>query len=199
MNSHEDPVIAQTYEGRPYGRTPEPAAPPAQPMVRRDYIDDPRRKSPVLALVLSIMPGVGQVYVGFYQQGFTNALIVAALIALLSTHMSRGAEPLFGMFLAFFWFYNVVDAWRRAVFYNNALAGIGPAALPEEFSIGRGQGSLVGGVALIIVGLVLLSNTLLSLPLDWLDQWWPVAFLIIGGWLVYPTIMKRAKPPQPPV
>ena len=49
--------------------------------------------------------------------------------------MAGGAEPLFGIFLAFFWLFNIVDAWRRATFYNNALAGIGPATLPEDFAV----------------------------------------------------------------
>jgi hypothetical protein len=197
MNNHED-ATARTYETRPHARAEELGTPPAQQAPRRDYLDDPRRKSPVLALVLSLMPGVGQIYVGFYQQGFTNALIVASLIALLAAGVVHRAEPLFGMFLAFFWLYNVVDAWRRAVFYNNALAGIGPATLPEEVALTSGRGSLAGGIAMIAVGLVLLSNTLFGLPLDWLERWWPVAFLIVGGWLVYPTFINRTKSSEPP-
>jgi len=198
MNSHEDPASARTFEPRPHARVEESGALPGQPVSRRDYIDDPRRKSPVLALVLSLMPGVGQVYVGYYQQGFTNALVVASIITLLSYDRVRGAEPLFGVFLAFFWLYNVVDAWRRAVFYNNALAGIGPATLPEDFTMARGRGSLAGGLAMIAVGGVLLSNTLFGVPLDWLERWWPVAFLIVGGWLIYPTVVSCRKQGEPP-
>lgn len=199
MNSYQDSAPGSTYEPRPQPRLEESGAPPIHSGPRREYVDDPRRKSPVLALLLSIMPGVGQVYVGFYQQGFTNALVVAGLIALLSTNAARGAEPLFGMFLAFFWFYNVVDAWRRAVFYNNALAGIGPATLPEEFVSSGGRGSLAGGIAMVIIGVVLLSHTLLGLSLTWLDHWWPIAFVAAGVWLIYPSIAKRMKPPAPPV
>lgn len=199
MNSHEESATARTYEPRPHSRAEDLGIAPAQPAPRRDYLDDPRRKSPVLALVLSLMPGVGQIYVGFYQQGFMNALIAASIIALLAAGVVHRAEPLFGMFLAFFWLYNVVDAWRRAVFYNNALAGIGPATLPDDFAVSRGHGSLAGGIAMIAVGVVLLSNTLLGLPLDWLERWWPVAFLIVGGWLLYPTFAKRTKSSEPPM
>jgi len=199
MNSHEDSATPRTYESRPQPRTEDLGALPAQPTPRRDYFNDPRRKSPVLALLLSLMPGVGQIYVGFYQQGFTNALIVASIIALLASGVVARAEPLFGMFLAFFWMYNVVDAWRRAVFYNNALAGIGPATLPEDFTMAGGRGSLAGGLAMVVVGGVLLSNTLFGVPLEWLERWWPVAFLVVGGWLLYPTFANRRKPAQPPV
>jgi hypothetical protein len=179
-------------------RAQEPAVLPAPPTARRDYFDDPRRKSPILALVLSAMPGLGQVYVGFYQQGFTNALVVASLIGVLNTHLVYRIEPLFGLFLAFFWLYNMVDAWRRAVFYNNALAGIGPAALPEEFTVGMRKGSAIGGIAMMLVGALLLSNTLFGLPLDWLERWWPVAFIAIGAWLAYPAIANLKKPSEPP-
>jgi len=192
MNNQPDAVMDQSFD-TPAQRPAEPTMRTATTAPRRDFFDDPRRKSPVLALVLSAMPGVGQIYVGYYQQGFINAIIVASLIALLSSNTVHGAEPLFGIFLAFYWLFNVVDAWRRATFYNNALAGIGPATLPDDFAITSGRGTLAGGVALIIVGLIALSNTLLSLPLYWLNDWWPAGLIAIGVWLVYPTIVKKTK------
>jgi hypothetical protein len=194
MNNHPDAVIEQQYDSVP-PRPAEPTMRTATTAPRRDFFDDPRRKSPVLALVLSLMPGVGQIYVGYYQQGFTNAIIVASIIALLAANKLRGAEPLFGIFLAFYWLYNIVDAWRRATFYNNALAGIGPATLPDEFAVTSGRGTLAGGVALVIVGVVAMSNTLFGLPLDWLEKWWPLALIAVGGWLIYPTLVgKKGKP-----
>jgi hypothetical protein len=147
----------------------------------------------VLALVLSLMPGVGQIYVGYYQQGFTNALIVASIIALLNSNMVGHAEPLFGLFLAFFWLFNVVDAWRRATFYNNALAGIGPATLPDDFAVTSGRGTLAGGVALVLVGAIALSHTVFGLSLDWVEQWWPLALIGVGVWLAYPSIAGKKK------
>jgi hypothetical protein len=191
MQNTPNDVIDAGYDNNAAARPPEPGARVAPGQSRRDYFDDPRRKSPVLALVLSLMPGLGQVYIGFYQQGFINVLVAASIIALLDTNAMRGAEPLLGIFLAFFWLYNVVDAWRRAVFFNNALAGIGPATLPEEFTVPTGRGSLAGGIALVIVGLVVLSHTLFGVPLDWVEKWWPVAFIAAGAWLIYPTIAGK--------
>ena len=182
----------QTYEITPPPRRRPRQRPPVA-TGRRDFYDDPRRKSPVLALVLSLMPGVGQIYVGYYQQGFTNALVAASIIAVLSANMAAGAEPLFGIFLGFFWLYNVVDAWRRATFYNNALAGIGPAAMPEDFAVTGSRGTLAGGAALVLVGLIALSHTLFGMPLDWLEKWWPLALIGVGGWLIYPSIAGKKK------
>jgi hypothetical protein len=192
MNAHPDAVMDQNYDNAP-PRPTEPTMRTGSPAPRRDFFDDPRRKSPVLALVLSLMPGVGQIYVGYYQQGFINALVVATLITLLSSNTIRGAEPLFGIFLAFYWLYNVVDAWRRATFYNNALAGIGPATLPEEFAVTSGRGTLAGGVALLIVGIVALSNTLFGMSLEWLEKWWPLALIAGGAWLIYPALVQSKK------
>ena len=190
MNTYDEPAAAPVYETSQGGR-PEPSPRPAA-AGRRDFFDDPRRKSPVLALVLSGMPGLGQVYVGYYQQGFTNALIIASLIALLNTNaVNGGGEPFFGLFLAFYWLYNIIDAWRRAVFYNNALAGIAPGTLPTDFPAATGRGSLAGGAALVAVGVVLLSNTLFGMSLAWLEQWWPLAFIAVGVWLIYPNLTKK--------
>ena len=191
MQNQTDTVTNETYEGTP----PPVQAGPRPPVAagRRDFYDDPRRKSPVLALVLSLMPGLGQVYVGYYQQGFTNVLVAASIIAVLSSNMAGGAEPLLGIFLGFFWLYNIVDAWRRATFYNNALAGIGPAAMPEDFTVPGSRGTLAGGAALVLVGVIALSHTLFGMPLDWLQKWWPLALIGVGGWLIYPSIAGKKK------
>ncbi|HEY3383594.1 MAG TPA: DUF5668 domain-containing protein [Vicinamibacterales bacterium] len=193
QNQDMSEQVASTYEQTHEPSGQQAAARPGPATNRRDFFDDPRRKSPVLALVLSLMPGLGQVYVGYYQQGFANALIIASLIALLASNRLHHMEPLFALFMSFYWLFNVVDAWRRAVFYNNALAGIGPATLPDDFPLSMGRGSLGGGIALIVVGAVMLSNTLFGVSLDWLEQWWPVAFIAVGAWLLYPNIVKRAK------
>jgi hypothetical protein len=193
MNTQPDAVIEHNYETAAAPRQSEATVRTAPAASRRDFIDDPRRKSPALAFVLSLMPGVGQIYVGYYQLGFTHAIIVASIIALLDSNNLRAAEPLLGVFLAFFWLYNVVDAWRRAEFYNNALAGIGPAKLPDEFAAPSGRGTLAGGAALVIVGLIALSNTVFGLPLDWLEHWWPVALIAVGAWLIYPSFAANKK------
>jgi len=193
MNTYQENLGAPVQDVNAGARAPEAVARPSPAPARRDYYDDPRRKSPMLALVLSAMPGLGQVYVGYYQQGFTNALIIAGLIGLLNSGaVNGGAEPFFGLFLAFYWLYNIVDAWRRAVFYNNALAGIGAADIPDDFALVKGgRGSLAGGVALVVVGAVLLMNTLFNMPLDWLEDWWPVTFIAIGAWLAWPSLVKK--------
>ncbi|MBZ0110868.1 MAG: hypothetical protein K8J08_00265, partial [Thermoanaerobaculia bacterium] len=155
---------------------------------------DPRRKSPLLASVLSLMPGLGQVYVGYYQRGFIHILTVGSLVAILSSAPPT-LEPMFpmlGVFLAFFCLYNIIDAGRRASFYNYALAGGRDIELPQDFSLPV-HGSIAGGITLIIVGGVLLLNTRFGISLAWLEEWWPLAIIGFGVYLSYRSWSDRKK------
>jgi hypothetical protein len=101
-------------------------------------------------------------------------------------------EPVVALFLAFFWLHNIVDAGRRASFYNQALAGIRPMELPEDVKAPQqALGSFAGGVLLVVVGVMLFLNTMFRVPLDWLAQWWPLALVAAGAWLIYAD--RRAK------
>jgi hypothetical protein len=159
---------------------------------RRDrFVDDPRKKSVMLAMILSSMPGLGQVYVGYYDLAFRNILVVCGLIAVVAT-IGGDLEPVVALFLAFFWLHNIVDAGRRASFYNQALAGIRPMELPEDVKAPQqALGSFAGGVLLVVVGVMLFLNTMFRVPLDWLAQWWPLALVAAGAWLIYAD--RRAK------
>ncbi len=163
-----------------------PAAPPAPPYPQYGYADDSRRKSPLLAAVLStIMPGLGQVYIGFYQRGFLHALVFAGLVGILSTGELEGLTPLFAILLGFFFLYNVVDGYRRAALYNQVLAGGGEIELPDDFKMPSLKGSIAGGITLAAFGALLLAHTRFDLSLDWIDEWWPAALIVFGLYLAF--------------
>ena len=165
---------------------PAPPAPALSPA-----FNDPRRKKPFLAAVLSIMPGLGQVYVGYYKRGFINAITVALLITFITIQIVP-LIPLAAIFLAFFWMYNIVDAGRRASLYNQALAGGTAMDLPDDFEAPSLGGSLAGGVALVVIGVILLSNTMFGASLEWLESWWPVVLIGFGGYLVYKAMQDKS-------
>ncbi len=175
-----------------------PQFPPAsQAVPAATAVSDSRRKSPFLACVLSAMPGLGQVYVGYYQRGFINAIVAATIITLLASGRVVSLIPLLGMFLGFFWLYNVIDAGRRASLYNEALAGRTDIELPQDLKTPGLGGSVVGGVCVALFGLVLLLHTRFDMPLDWIDEWWPVALIAFGVYLVYKARQDKEPPPQP--
>lgn len=152
---------------------------------------DPRRKLPLLATALSAMPGLGQVYVGYYQRGFVHAIVVGCLIAMLNLPLIDPLFPLLGLFLAFFWLYNIVDAGRRALLYNEALAGRVGIELPEDFKATGLKGSIPAGLVLVAAGGVLLGYTRFGLSLEWLEEWWPAALILFGVYLVGWSILNR--------
>jgi len=182
MNAHtrED----DTGQAPPYVRATTMA--PPQPRLR-----DTRSKSPALAAVLSMMPGLGQVYVGYYQRGFVHAAVVATLVTILASGTLDRLNPLFALFMSFFWLYNIIDAARRASLYNDALAGNPSIELPQDFKMPGLQGSIFGGAALIVGGFILLLHTRFGVSLEWVEQWWPVAPMMFGAYLLARAIQDR--------
>ncbi len=194
-----DPRTAQgATQGAPPGQPPGPPAGPPWPS--RDYgrqgagAFDPRGKSPALACFLSLMPGLGQIYVGYYQRGFVHALSFAGLIAMTATLSEREFTPLApmtGVFMAFFYLYNVIDAGRRAALYNQALQGGASIPLPSDMEQPGMRGSLMGGAVLIGAGFLMLSHTRFDVPMDWVADWWPIAPILIGAWLIYKNMESQ--------
>jgi hypothetical protein len=155
---------------------------------------DPRYKSTVLATVMSLVPGLGQVYVGYYQQGFINIVVIAGLIALLAHDgVQEYLVPFLAFFMVFYWFFNLVDAYRKATYYNQALIGLGALELPEGGQMPGMRGSLFGGLVMIVAGGIALSYTLFGLPLQWIERWWPLALVLMGVFLLYQSIVSRRK------
>ena len=179
---------------------PPPAQPAAQPPPAASYavpaaavrVQGLQHKSPFIACVLSLMPGVGQIYVGYYKLGFIHNVVFASTIMLLSTRLPDPLYPLLGIFLAFFFIYNIVDAGRRAIYYNLALDGVEGIELPSmNLSVPSFGGSFAGGLAMIGLGGILLANTLAGVSLDWIEEWWPAAPILLGVYLVWKALQER--------
>jgi hypothetical protein len=182
-------------------KAPKPAS-PAQPSYvpagypRKDFSrEDARYKSPAFAALLSLMPGLGQVYVGYYFQGFINIMIIASLITLLARGVGH-LEPFCGLFLAFYWMFNLVDAARRAAFYNQAVAGLGPAELPAGVGFPDRRGPLYGGILMVVVGTAAFANIRFGMRFDWIERWWPLALIILGAFLIYRSMNDLKKTGQ---
>jgi len=184
MQETSNPQAPAQAQAPPIAQSPPIAVQPIQGR-------DPRSKSPALAACLSMMPGLGQVYVGFYQRGFIHALVVAGIITLLASGVVITLAPLLGIFLAFFWLYNVIDAARRATLYNQVLAGNPTIDMPEDFKMPSTGGSIFGGACLIAFGLILLLHTRFDMSLEWTEDWWPAALMIFGGYLLFRAIQDR--------
>lgn len=160
---------------------------------RRYAINDPRRKSGIITILLSLLPGLGHAYVGYYKRGFIHFVIYGFAISLHTSEQLDALAPLTFLFVPFFWVFTQIDAYRRATLYNLSLDGIENAPLPDDFSSPGAGGNMVGGVALTVVGLIVLSNTQFGISLDWIENWWPVAPISLGAYLIFGAMKEKAE------
>ena len=158
---------------------PEPAA--AAP--RRATSGYDPSASPGLAALLGFIPGVGAIYNGQYAKGLVHAIIFGLMVSIMSSGASHGMEPLFGMLITAWVFYMVFEAFHTARKRSQGEP-------VDEFSSlinMRGGGSQfpVGAVVLIVLGVLLLMNTLDILDFRYLVRYWPVLLILIGVYMLW--------------
>lgn len=188
QNSSEQPaspVPTPTYAAPP---PPESARPRGG--FQAQFAFDPRSKSPVVASFLSVVPGLGQVYIGQYWLAFVHILVFAGSIAIMANAREDFVLPLLPIFTFFFWLYNIIDAGRRAAMYNYAVQGGAGIDLPRN-TMPRTSGSVAAGLVLVIGGILVLMHTKFGFSLDWVEDWWPLAPIGFGVWLVVRAIQDR--------
>lgn len=144
------------------------------------------KRSPAAAFWLSLLPGLGHLYLGLTVKGLVFALLAVGLIDILD----RGADA-FGILVPIYWLFVMLDAHRSAQAMNRgALAG-------ETF---MGTGSKWWGGALIALGVMFLLYNFDLFDFDWLWQFWPVALIVVGIKLLkpVPATPQAPAPPAPP-
>ena len=144
------------------------------------------KKSPVLAGILSLLPGLGQVYVGYYVTGFVHIMVVAGIMAVLSDSGKHESGPLLPVFLTFFWLFNIIDAVRRANAYNLYYTG-------EEDKPAPTDSPLIGGLVLLLAGILFTLKYTFGLEMDWLRQYWPLGLVLGGAYLVWKYLRTRRR------
>ena len=185
----------QDFENRPA----RAAAGMWEPTQRQAF--DPRRKSPGLATAISIIPGIGQIYIGYYLRGFLTAAAFL-LVVITGAEMRSPLGPALVMAAVFIWVFNLIDAGRMAALYNHAAAGSDTIEMPRDLKLPKLGGSIMGGLLLLLFGGIALSNTAFGYPLDWLERWWPAFPAALGLYLLARGVMdamaEREKQPGTP-
>lgn len=145
------------------------------------------QKSPILAGFLSFLPGLGNVYNGLYRRAVSFFVLWAVIFTIA---ISEGDEmPFFIFGLVFVWFFNVFDAYRQATLLNLGLTS-DPDLLRAQAS-DLGSWGLVPGVVLVLLGLYGVLREYFDLDLSWVVDQWPIAIMILGGWMIYQTLRQR--------
>ncbi len=173
----------------PIAAEPEPAPAFAAPAPIQVPLPPPAvsRKNPFLAALLSAFPGMGNIYNGLYMRGLIFFIIIVSLIGIATS--GRGHE-LFGMAIAFFWLFNVIDAYRQATLINYGYAqDLGLLDMPKVPR--AGQGGIVAGVLLTLVGIAAVLDRYTIIDYDWFFQLWPFALVGVGVWLIVASFRGR--------
>lgn len=153
-------------------------------------------KKPLLSAFLSAFPGLGNVYNGLYMRGLVFFMITFTLTGIVSSldgPGNDGAAAFFGPAIAFFWLFNMIDAYRQAVLINHGYQqDLGLLDLPKRLR--PGQGGIAAGIILVLLGVYALLERFVNIPLDWIFDLWPVLAIALGAWLIWGTIRDRRNP-----
>jgi len=151
--------------------------------------------SPGLAGVLAgFFPfGVGAVYNGQYAKGLAHLAIFVALILGASQGGDTGGA-IFGLGIAFFYVYQIIDSVRSAHAIRLGQPAPDPFGLSTAFATGERTDFTrvpVGALVLIGLGVLFLLNTMGLFHAYWLHRLWPLILIVIGVWL----FVKRCSRP----
>jgi TM2 domain-containing membrane protein YozV len=133
--------------------------------------------------VLGLIPGVGAIYNGQYAKGVVHVVIFGLLISIMDAGNVHGLEPLFGLLIGIWYFYMPFEAYHTA-----RKRQLGEAV--DEFSSifpihAQRRGLPVGPIALIVLGVVFLLNTMDVIRFDQILRWWPVGLIAVGVYALY--------------
>ena len=129
--------------------------------------------------------GVGAVYCSQYAKGLAHLLIFVMLI--FGVNHARNWDWLFGIGIAFFYVYQIIDAVRTAHALQAGLPPPDPMGLGQTFSVGEKFDSSkipVGAIVLIGLGALFLLHTM-GIMENGLDRFWPLLLILLGGWMFY--------------
>lgn len=130
--------------------------------------------------------GVGAVYCAQYAKGLAHLLIFVMFIFALN--QSGSWDALFGIGLAFFIVYQIIDAVRTAKALQEGLPAPDPYGLASAFSLGtpgeKGESKTIPAAAVILIGLgVLFLLHTMNIFEFGLDRFWPLILIFFGGWM----------------
>ena len=170
---------------------PESSVPRYETPVRRPLPE----RSPVLAALLSVVPGLGNIYNGLYLRGGTLFLITVGIFFLATQENDDGLALLIPALL-FSWLFNLFDAYRQATLINHGVSE-DPALAQRRVVPSQAPGGLVLGLAVFLVGFYGLLSQFFDLDLSILVDYWYFGFMAFGGWLVFRALGDRKQTSEP--
>jgi TM2 domain-containing membrane protein YozV len=140
-------------------------------------IGRPEDKSPLIALLLGLMPGVGAAYNGQNIKALTHFLAVAGLWSLAD--IFDRLEIIFGLGGAGFYIYSIYDAFQSA---QRLRRGEDISGQDESLKTFLQQRMNLFGVLLIGVGALAMLNFWIP---TLIQRIWPILLIVAGAYLVW--------------
>ena len=141
----------------------------------------PLKKSSALATWLSILPGLGFIYLGLYLKGITIFAIWAGIMTFFNDHHEFSGLLSFG-----FWVFQLVYTNQEAKKLNRLRSGT-----PEMQKEKKEEGSLVWGIVVVIIGFLFLINSF-GLDISWMINFWPLIVIGLGAQMIRNSFKKEA-------
>jgi TM2 domain-containing membrane protein YozV len=145
-------------------------------------------KSPLIALLLGLVPGVGAAYNGQNIKALTHFLAVVGLWVLADI-FGMPLEIAFGFGSAAFYFYSIYDAFQSA---QRMRRGEDLSGEEERLKLFLQQHMNLFGALLISVGALAMLDFWIP---HLLHKLWPVLLIIAGGYLIY-SYYHNSRAPQ---
>jgi Domain of unknown function (DUF5668)/B-box zinc finger len=145
----------------------------------------PNPNPAVAGILAGFFPfGVGAVYCSQYAKGLAHLVIFVLLI--VASNQAGEWGWIFGLGVAFFWVYQIIDAVRTAHALQAGQPAPDPMGLGQTFSMGEkfDTGKVpIGAIVLIGVGVLFLLHTMgMNFAFE---RFWPLLLIVVGGWLFY--------------
>jgi hypothetical protein len=144
-------------------------------------------KSPLIALLLGLVPGVGAAYNGQNIKALTHFLAVAGLWVLANA-FGMPLEIAFGLGCASFYFYSAYDAYQSA---QRLRRGEDLRVEDERLKLFLQRRMNVFGALLIVLGALAMLDFWIP---NLLHRLWPVLLIIAGAYLVGSYYRGRRAP-----
>lgn len=170
--------------------TPRAAAPAATaPAYSRATPTAMPEKVPMTASLLSVVPGLGNIYNGLYARGIAFFLIQFSLFRIaVATERDEDLALLIPS-LIFFWLFNIFDAYRQALLINLG----GGDRVGETLRRSEAGGLLFPGLVLVGIGAIGAADRYLGFDLWHLFDHWPALILAAGVALVARAVLAKQR------
>ncbi len=156
---------------------------------------DKRKKSPVAATFLALIPGFGAIYNGEFVKGIAFIAVFSIIIAILDKNPGELEEAILGISLVVFYFYTIYDSYKVASEMNKEVDLISEEnekdVYNNTYKLSESKDyNPFFGFFVLLSGIVILLLNFDVISWGNVRAWWPVLIIAVGIHIVYKNTRK---------